>query len=239
MTSEVIGIIFTTGSISKRAVKEIESDRTREVLVFLCGEIELLRAHKARLSNLIVKKRSELRLKGRVWFRTGVGGEYLGVVLPKPTIEYMYESKGSGYFCSKTEFAHAVSSLDIPDTGWSSPGGEGVRLNLPLSLSTLEELRDLFGYLHDSFGLSSSGAFTIHQDGACWHGSGVGNFMRAAGEVWRRYRAAAMERVHHSESWNDEVVPPEAAEKVIGSGCVPGRRRRSEVRSVWSRGQFG
>jgi hypothetical protein len=198
-TPDVVGMIFTTSSITKGAIKEIESDRTREVIVFVSNEIELLRAATARLPNLIAKKRSELRLNGRAWFRTGDGGEYLNVALPKSSVDFTRDSNSTGYFCSATGFAHSAFSLDIPDTGWGIPGGEGVRLCLPLSLSTHDELHDLLGYLHDSFGLSSNGAFTIHQSGACWHGCGVRSFMVAAKDVWPRYRASPMTRVHHSE----------------------------------------
>jgi hypothetical protein len=88
----------------------------------------------------------------------------------------------------------------VPDTGWGNAGGEGVRVNLSLELSTLGDLRDLFGYLHDAFGLSSNGSFTIHQDGACWHGVGVRNLLETLVDPWSRYHAAGMRRVHHSES---------------------------------------
>jgi Restriction endonuclease len=196
-THDVIGIIFTTSEISRNAIKEIESDRTREVLVFVLYEIELLRASKARLLNLVNKKRSELRTNGRAWFRTSEGGDYLGVALPRSTMEFAAGPHSSPYFCSGTGFAHAAFSMDIPDT--SRGNGDGVRLTLTLDLSTLDELKDLFGYLHDAFGLSSNGAFTIHQEGACWHGVGVQNLLNALPDPWTRYRAASMEKVHHSE----------------------------------------
>jgi hypothetical protein len=196
---EVIGVLFTTSAISRPALKEIENDRTRVVLVFVASEIELLRAGKARVLNLITKKRSELLVNGRAWFRTGEGGEYLDTPLPRSTMEFVAGPRASSYFCSKTDFAHATFSTAIPDTGGSNPGRDGVRLSLSLSLSTLEELRDLFGYLHDAFGLSSNGAFTIHQDGACWHGIGVENLLKSLLDPCARYRAAPMDRVHHSE----------------------------------------
>jgi hypothetical protein len=66
-------------------------------------------------------------------------------------------------------------------------------------LSTLDQLKDLLGYLHDAFGLSANGAFTIHQDGACWHGIGVENLLGSLRDPWARYRVASMKRVHHSE----------------------------------------
>lgn len=198
-TQDVIGIIFTTSAISGPAIKEIESDRTREILVFVAAEIELLRESKARLLNLITKKRSELRANGRVWFRTGVDGEYLHVSLPRSTMEFVAAQRTSSHFCSRTGFAHATFSMQIPDTGWGNPGSDGVQLSLSLSLSTLEELRDLFGYLHYAFGLSSSGSFTIHQSGSCWQGIGVANLLKVLTDPWSRYRAASMESMHHTE----------------------------------------
>src|SRR5690348_12429839 len=68
-TADVMGVIFTMSGISKPAIKLVESDRTREILVFVASELELLRASKVRLLNLIVKKRRELRVNGRAWFR--------------------------------------------------------------------------------------------------------------------------------------------------------------------------
>jgi len=198
-TPDVIGVLFTTSAISRLAIKEIESDRARQILVFVGSEIKLLRASKTRLLNLITKKRSELLVNGRAWFRTGEGGEYLHAPLPKSTMEFVAGLRASSYFCSKTDFAHATFSTAIPDTGGSNPGGDGVRLSLSLSLSTLDELRDLFGYIHDAFGLSSNGAFTIHQDGASWHGIGVENLLKSLRDPCARYRAALMTRAHHSE----------------------------------------
>lgn len=150
----------TTSAISRSASKEIASDRTREILVFVASEIDLLRASKARLLNLIAKKRRELRANGQVWFRTGEGGEYLDISLPRATMEFVAGQAAGGYFCSQADFAHAAFSVQIPDTGWGSSSGDSVRLNLSLALSAPDEFKDLFGYLHDTFGLSSNGAFT-------------------------------------------------------------------------------
>jgi hypothetical protein len=198
-TPDVIGIIFTESAISRPAIKEIESNRASQILVFDGFELELLRAGNARLLNLIAKKRSELLVNGRAWFRTGEEGEYLNVPLPKSTMEFVAGQATSSYFCSKTGFAHSTFSTEMPDTSGHNPGGDGVRLCLSMSLSTLEQLKDLLGYLHDTSGLSSNGAFSIHQDGACWHGVGVDNLLKALRDPWARYRAAPMERVHHSE----------------------------------------
>lgn len=119
--------------------------------------------------------------------------------LPKSTIKYTCGPGSGNYFRSRTRFVHSAFALNIPDTGWSITNTDGVRLSLSLPLSTLDELRDLFGYLHDTFGLSSNGAFTIHQSQACWHGSGVRSFIAAVEELPQRYADANLDQVHHSE----------------------------------------
>jgi hypothetical protein len=88
-SQDVIGVMVTTSSISKPAIKEIEANRTREVLVFDAFELGLLRASKARLLNLITKKRNELRVNGRVWFRTTEQGDFVGVALPRSTMDFV------------------------------------------------------------------------------------------------------------------------------------------------------
>jgi Holliday junction resolvase-like predicted endonuclease len=124
-TPDVIGVFFTTSSISRPAIKEIESNRASQILIFVGSELDLLRAGKARLLNLIAKKRSELLVNGRAWFRTGEGGDYLHVPLPKSTMEFVAGQSTSSYFCSKTDFAHSTFSTAIPDTSGSNPGGDG------------------------------------------------------------------------------------------------------------------
>jgi len=195
-TPDVIGVIFTTGSVTGGAIKEIESNRTRETLVFAAKEVQMLRTADTRLTNLLARKRHELRINGRAWFQTELVGDYAGIILPKSAIELTYGSKSVNSVFSKTDFAHAAFSLDMPDDSW---GTGRVRLQLALTIATLEDLQDIFGYLHQSFGLSSSGAFTIHQSGACWHGAGVRDFLAAARNLWPRYRAAGLSQLHHSE----------------------------------------
>jgi Holliday junction resolvase len=118
-THDVIGVIFTKSAISKLAVKEIETDRSREIIVFIQPEIELLRKLKWRVINLIAQKRRELRVNGRVWVQTDLGAEHLKVPLPRSTMRFLAADSSSGYFWSKTRFAHAAFAVQIPDTSWA------------------------------------------------------------------------------------------------------------------------
>jgi transposase-like protein len=89
-----------------------------------------------------------------------------------------------------TGIAQAAFSMEIPDT--SRGYGDGVRLTLSLDLSTLDELKDLFGYLHDAFGLSSKWCLCDSSGRHLLAGRGC-NLLNALPDPWARYRAASME----------------------------------------------
>lgn len=196
--SDIVGVIFTTASVTTKALKEIEIDRVREIIVFLNEEIELLKNGRAHLFNLIERKRRELRSHGRAWFHNNAA-EYLHVPLPSSSIRFDDGNTTASYFLSRTGFAHSSYALSFPDSGCENPDGQGVRLLLQLALSSCHDLRSILGYIHDRFGLSTHGAFSIHQDGTCWHGVGVQNFLGAVMEWRPRYAAAPLSRVHQSE----------------------------------------
>ena len=222
--SDVVGVIFTLSSLTRGALKEIESDRTREIIVFNEAEIELLRSGNARLSSLIERKREELRVQGRAWFRTGAAGEYLAVQLPESTIEFLSGANAKAYFHSNTGFAHAALAMSLPDPGWGNPGGEGARLSLRLTLSSLDDLRDLFGYLHDKFGLSANGAFSIHQSGACWHGTG--------GDLVDHY---SLEGIETTEAEHVQIIRPFGTwNKIIKRAKSEAQLREEAVRDLGS-----
>ena len=197
--SDVVGAIFTTSSITRGAIKAIESDRTREIIVLINNEIEKIRSRSTYLRNLINRKRSELRIQGRAWFGAAQSMEFLRVQLPHTTTEFRHGEETKSYFSSKSGFVNASYALDLPDPGWGRGGGDGSLLSIDLTLSTIDDLRDILGCLHEKFGLSANGAFSIHQSDACWHGIGAENLLQAVKEWRKRYKDAALKRVHHSE----------------------------------------
>jgi hypothetical protein len=86
--SDVVGVIFSTSGLTKGALKAIEVDRTREVLVFTGTEIDEIRSNLASLSNLLNRKRNELRIHGRAWFGSVSHREFLKVQR-KPPVELL------------------------------------------------------------------------------------------------------------------------------------------------------
>jgi hypothetical protein len=197
--SDVVGVIFTTSGLTPGAVEAIETDRRREVLAFERKEIEHLRSGAQNLRSLIERKRNELRVQGKVWFGSEIHSEFVEAKLPSGSVEFRLGNLVSPYFESVSRFAGPFFSLQMLDSGWGTVGGEGVRLSIRLTLSTIRDLRNIFGYLHEKFGLSSNGMFSIQQSGSCWHGVGADDFLRAV-EQWRvRYAQSQSKTFHHSE----------------------------------------
>ena len=66
--SDIVGCIFNMSDYSSGAIKQVESDRTREILLFNAAEINSIFADRFDVYELIRRKREILRVEGRVWF---------------------------------------------------------------------------------------------------------------------------------------------------------------------------
>ncbi len=196
--ADIVGVIFTTSAITKGAVKAIEADRTREILIFVSDEIRLLRRGRANALTLIQRKRNELRVRGRAWFGPLVAAGYVDVQLPRSSFEFQHQGHGS-YFASPTSHADFLYAMEVPDLGWGISNGDGVSLRLDLTLNTMDDLRNMLGYLHEEFGLTTKGTFSIHQSECSWHGCGAKEFVNTVRDWRKRYRDAQFKYVHHSE----------------------------------------
>src|SRR5437588_2801450 len=199
VSPDVVGAIFTTSGLTSEAIKGIEANRKQPIVAFVREEIEHLRNRQQNVRTLIDRKRAELLVQGRAWFGTEVHNDYVGIRLPRSSTRFRVGNDRAVYFECKSSFDGATYSLEIPDTGWGNIGGEGARLSLQLELSSLESLRNIFGYLEKYFGLTKNGAFSIKQSEVCWYGFGAEEFLQTA-RGWRtRYSISAAGRFHHSE----------------------------------------
>lgn len=197
--ADVVGAIFTTSSLTANAIEVIETHRGREIIVFQGEEIGLLSSGKQNLWALIQRKRKTLRKQGKVWTAREGEREFLSVKLPHGETKFRCAEVNSSYFSTRTRNAHTSFALQVPDTGWGSLCGEGASLTLDIALNSSADLHDLFGLLHDWFGLTAAGAFSIHQTDAAWHGVGARDFVEAVGNWRRRYSQAGLKKLHHSE----------------------------------------
>lgn len=197
--SDIVGVIFTTSGLTKEAIKEIESNRTREIIAFVMEEITQLRSGSQNLITLIERKRRALRAQGEVWFSHTIDLEFLAITLPRDSVEFRVKGAANSFFESRSEAVSAFYALEIPDSGWGTVGGEGARLSIELTLNSINDLRNIVGYLHPKFGLSSSGMFSIQQSESCWYGVGVQSFLHAVENWPQRYARSQSKRFHHSE----------------------------------------
>lgn len=197
--TDIVGVIFTTSGFTKGALRAIEQNRTREVLAFAKEEVEGLRERTKNFLTLVERKRSEIRTHGKVWFAGRVQSEFSHVELPRSTIEFRFGELTSCYFESASSLSAAFYSLNIRDTGWGLMAGEGARLSMQPDLHRVADARDLLGYLHEKFGLSSNGWFSIHQSECSWYGTGIDNCLDAIGDWRERYTKSPFDRFHHSE----------------------------------------
>jgi Holliday junction resolvase len=130
VSPDIVGAIFTTTGLTKNAIEAIESNRTREILAFVKEEIDEVRAGHQNLKTLIDRKRSALRVHGKIWFGSTKHSEFVDVPLPRGGVEFRIGSSIQSYFESKSGFSGPSYSLQIPDSGWGSVGGEGARICL-------------------------------------------------------------------------------------------------------------
>jgi Holliday junction resolvase len=197
-SSDIVGVIFATSGLTQGAIEAIEIDRRREILAFVTEEIESLRSNETNLQVLIERKRSELRVNGRAWFGTETHSEFLDAELPLCNVRFRWRESISSYFELASDFNGPFFSLEIPGSGYGNLGA-GVRLSIRLALNTARDIRNIVGYLHEKFGLSSKGMFLIQQSHTSWQGVGINNLIQAI-ECWgERYANSASKAFHHSE----------------------------------------
>lgn len=158
-------------------------------------EIEQLESGHKNLRDLIERKRNELRISSKVWIASKTEVTHPHVLFPESGADFWIGQKIERYFETRAKFGSVCFSLQrLSDTEGS------VRLSLQLSLTTVEDLREILGYLQRKFGLSKSGTFSLHQSNSSWHGSGVENFLIAVMQWSNRYELSASSSFHHSES---------------------------------------
>ena len=130
VSADVVGVIVTKSTLTESAIAEIEADRSREILIFINDEIENILAHQQNVRALIERKRTAIRIQGKVWFSAKKDLEFSDVSLPSGEFEFRIGEAVTPYFEMRSSFAGALYALEIPDTGWGSLAGEGARLSI-------------------------------------------------------------------------------------------------------------
>ncbi|MCI0615753.1 hypothetical protein L0244_22440, partial [bacterium] len=203
VASDIVGAIFSMSDFRDTAIREVEADRRREVLLFAAFEIRAIVNGETNLLNLITRKKDELRRFGHVWlFQRYVKTQSL-IKLRSAKGLLCVNGKFLSALSSRSQNSNLLFALSIPDTRWGySLGGQAVALNLHLDLINTKDLHQLLALIDERFGLSDTGSFSIHQSKASWFGFGAENFVKNVLQWEARYQQINLDNFHHSESFS-------------------------------------
>ncbi|WP_158822454.1 restriction endonuclease [Granulicella sp. S156] len=196
--SDIVGCIFNMSGYGSGAIKQVESDRTREILLFNAAEINSIFADRFDVHELIRRKREILRVEGRVWFddpRPESSARRKN--FPPTCREFRTKTGAAPLVAFPSDNDETTFFLDIPETGAIDTF---VSMELRLALHDTAELADVLETIQETVGLSDQGTFSIQQLSHAWYGFGAQNFLDAIGNWERRYSDARLKSPHHSEA---------------------------------------
>jgi hypothetical protein len=195
--SDIVGCIFNMSGYSSRAIKQVENDRTREILLFNAAEINSIFADRLNVYELIQRKREMLRVEGRVWFDDSrPESSARRKNFPLPSREFRTKTGAAPLVGFPSDNDETIFFLDIPETGAIDTF---VSMELRLAIHHTAELADVLEAIQETVGLSDQGTFSIQQLSRAWYGFGAQNFLDAIGNWERRYSDLRLKSPHHSE----------------------------------------
>ncbi len=195
--SDFVGCIFNMSGYSSRAIEQVASDRTREILLFNAAEINSIFADRFEIRELIRHKREKLRVDGRVWFDDSRPESSASRKnFPPPCQAFRTKTGAAPLVAGPSHNDKTVFCLQIPETGGRAAV---VSSALRLAIRHTAELADVLAAIQQTVGLSEQGAFSIQQLSHAWHGFGAQNFLDAIENWEQRYSDAKLKSPHHSE----------------------------------------
>jgi hypothetical protein len=195
--SDIVGCIFNMSGYSSGAIKQVESDRSREILLFNAAEINSIFANRFDVHELIRHKREMLRVEGRVWFDDSKPESSSSRKnFPVPCREFRTKTGTAPLVGFPSDNGETIFFLEIPETGAIDTF---VSMGLRLAIHNTEELANVLETIQDTVGLSDQGTFSIQQLSHAWYGFGAQNFLDAIGNWEQRYSKAKLKSPHHSE----------------------------------------
>jgi hypothetical protein len=195
--SDIVGCIFNMSGYSSAAIKQVESDRSREILLFNAAEINSIFADRLDVHELIRRKREMLRVEGRVWFDDSrPESSARRKNFPLPRREFRTKTGAAPLVGFPSANDKTVFFFDIPET---EAIDTFVSMELGLAIHHTAELADVLEALQETVGLSDQGTFSIQQLSHAWYGFGAQNFLDAIGNWEQRYSKAKLKSPHHSE----------------------------------------
>lgn len=232
----VLGMVFSMSGFTGSAISNVEEERDRQILLFRDDEVYFLFAGTYNLVSLIASKRSQLTTDGRVVFRPDPISSWRSDTPDLPETEEFIEIEGQACrsYLAKTEFDEMIFVGLMPDVKAGDVIGSPFDLQVGLPISTSEELRNFLGWIHQRFGLSGEGRFSIQQSEASWFGVGAREFIEELTRQEARYREAKARSLHHSEEFAYFDEFQDGYLVVEGRSRVRARNREEDKESLYS-----
>jgi hypothetical protein len=199
----VTGLFVSVAGFSAGAIRAVEADRSRLILLLDGEDLEALLAGRVSPATLLrIRKRALVRdavaLVGR---RPATGTE--------PPADATALRRGDAilidphgmelpWVVSEGPSGHEVYVESIPDVDWTAAQGRGVGLDASLPVATVSDLVRALVMLERAGWISGAGRFAIHQPDLAWHGVGAFGFVNALQRQAERHR---LRRRWHNEEY--------------------------------------
>jgi hypothetical protein len=168
------------------------------VLLFSENEVRGLVAGELSFSDLLRRKRDEIRTNANVWFSDWTPSGRVRRWFSKPEPEILrVNSQSSNWLHTPTQGDDVIFAREMLDLG--SYSDSACSLRLQLRVRSVDDLSKLLRSLKTQLRLEGVDSFAIHQGGAGWYGSGSDNFVTAATQWEQRYAQLNWRSYHHSE----------------------------------------
>jgi hypothetical protein len=197
--SDVFACMFSMSDYTAPAKEYSVDNRSPEVVLFAENEILGLAFGALEFSELLAKKRDEIRTHAKVWFSSWTRTGWERHLFPRLGPEILnVEGQSLKWLLSGTQGDDVIFAREMLDLGSYSQSACSLRLQV--GIRTADDLSKLLRSLKTHLRLEGADSFAIHQRSAGWYGSGADNFVLAARQWEQRYKQLDWPSYHHSES---------------------------------------
>lgn len=195
--SHVVGVIVTMGPVSEQALRAIESDRGRVIVILDHSEIRRLVEGSSDLRRLLGLKRTQLVVHGRASGTPPLAFASSPRDLREPLRLVAPDGSVLPWILGSSDYLDSCWCLSIADIDWVTAAGAGVTLDLDVPVTSLDELKEVINQLRALSWIRPGASWTIQQADATWSGFGPDGLLAALARRQDRY--AELDRAHPRE----------------------------------------
>ena len=199
--SGVIGVLVSINGFTSTAIKGVETQRDRQILLIDGKDLEVACKHGADLRRILRNKQDALLLDGEVLVGERLPSQQRRSSSGDPVDgdAYLLMRDGSRvpWVSARGGFSGFTFSRELNDPDWVPAPGAGVTFDLPLSVRTVGGVPRALSELSSLGWATGAGHWSIAQSKTNWHGIGAANLAEALLQWKERYHDAGS--LHHTE----------------------------------------